>query len=214
MSKVRGPLSLDVDDVVDARVRVGLDAELVGPEGVDDVERGDVEPDQRVGGQHEVRRLDAAVARVAVRELPLLADHLHVHRLASARPAGTRPSGPGRRRRRSGAARRCRSAASESTVDGRDDRPRRSGSGCHRGSGGPSRPRPPRRGSGEREADEEQDEEQDGRDHRDEHVLSSTCPDAWTLPFPGGICGPEEDRDDRREDRRSTTSQRIRKRRP
>ena len=50
------PLELEVDDVVDARVGVGLDAELVGPEGVDDVERGDVEADQLVGGENELRR--------------------------------------------------------------------------------------------------------------------------------------------------------------
>ena len=85
MSKRARPLRLHVGDVVGARVRVGLDAELVRPEGVDDVERGDVELDQRVRRQHELRRLDPAVARVAVRELPLLADHLHLRAFVAGR---------------------------------------------------------------------------------------------------------------------------------
>ena len=44
-------------------------------------------------------------------------------------------------------------------------------------------------------------------------VLSSTCPEAWTLPFPGGIWGP---RKIATIGVRMTlaTSQRIRKRRP
>ena len=87
-------LELDVDDVVDAGVRVGLDAELVGPEGMDDVQRGDVEPDQPVRGQHELGVSTPPYARVAIGERPLLADHLDVHRLASFRPGANAAEGP------------------------------------------------------------------------------------------------------------------------
>ena len=41
------------------------------------VERGDVELDQPIRREHELRRLEAAEGGVAVRELPLLGDHLH-----------------------------------------------------------------------------------------------------------------------------------------
>ena len=94
MSNFSGPFVVDVDDVVDAGIRVGLDAELVRPERMDRVERRDVQPDERVRRQHEVRHLDAAVRRVAVRELPLLRDHLDVERLRVPRRAGTPAFGP------------------------------------------------------------------------------------------------------------------------
>ena len=42
--------------------------------------------------QHELRRLDAAVGRVAVRELPLLADHLHGQHGAARLRDGVRPA--------------------------------------------------------------------------------------------------------------------------
>ncbi len=77
---------LDEGDVVDVGVRVGLHPELVGPEGVDHVERGDVQFDHRVHRQLEVGRLDPAVGRVAVGERPLLRDHLH----GQLRPGGLR----------------------------------------------------------------------------------------------------------------------------
>jgi hypothetical protein len=73
-------LRLQVRDVVRPGIRVGLHAELVRPEGVNGVERGDVQADQRVRRQHEVRHLDTAVAGKAVGECPLLPDHLDVER--------------------------------------------------------------------------------------------------------------------------------------
>ena len=123
---------LDVGDVVDARVRVRLDAELVRPERVDRVERRDVERDLLADGQHELGRLDAAVGRVAVGELPLLADHLHrQHGAARLRD---------RVRARCRCRRRCRRAAPSSRRSrGRARRPwssraRRSATACGRGS--------------------------------------------------------------------------------
>ena len=85
---------LDVGDVVDARIRVGLDAELDRPERVDDVERGDVERDVGVRGQHELVRLDAAERRVAIQELPLLGDHLHLEGVLVVRRGRRSGSGP------------------------------------------------------------------------------------------------------------------------
>ncbi len=69
-------LRLDVGHVVDVRVRVRLDGKLVGPERMNDVERGYVERDQPVRRELELVRLHAAVLRIAVGELPLLGDHL------------------------------------------------------------------------------------------------------------------------------------------
>ena len=70
-------LGLGVSDVVDPRVGVRLHAELVGPEAVDDVQRGHVEPDLLPPGQEELRALHAAELGEPVGEGPLLADHLH-----------------------------------------------------------------------------------------------------------------------------------------
>src|SRR5205807_9334368 len=62
---------LRIRDVVDSRNSVRLHAELVRPERMRDVERGDVKRDERVVRDGEVACLDAAVRWVAERPLPL-----------------------------------------------------------------------------------------------------------------------------------------------
>src|SRR6202050_483903 len=71
-----GLLGSGVGDVVHTGVGVGLYAELVGPEAVDDVEGGDVELHGLPHGELKLRGLEAAELRVAVGPDPLLADHL------------------------------------------------------------------------------------------------------------------------------------------
>ncbi len=81
-----------VGHVVVVGVGVGLHAQLVGPEAVDHVERGDVELDRRVVGDDELVGLEPAEGRVAVGELPLLADDLNGQdRLRGGGPDRARP---------------------------------------------------------------------------------------------------------------------------
>ena len=95
IEKVRSSFGLDVGDVVDAGIGVGLDPQSRRPERMDHVERGDVQRDLPVDRQLEMGGLDAAVGRVAVGELPLLGDHLHRQRVC---PTAWRPGPvPGRR---------------------------------------------------------------------------------------------------------------------
>ena len=98
-----GLLRSDMEDVVDARVGVGLHAKLVRPEGVDDVERGHVQLDRTVDRQIEMGGLDPTVVRVAVGEIPLLRNDLHLElgagatgRTATCLPTGLPDGPPGR----------------------------------------------------------------------------------------------------------------------
>ena len=184
-------LELEVDDVVDARVGVGLDAELVGPEGVDDVERGDVEADQPVRGENQLGRLDAAVARVAVGELPLLADHLDVHRRRASggheRGRGPLPGAGAVLDELVGA-----EGGEREDDDGRDDRPDDLDRGCCRGRAARRPWRRRQRKWLSAKPMKSSTKSRTGVSTETSTVLSSTCPEAWTLPFPGGICGPRK----------------------
>ena len=106
-----------VGHVVVVRVGVGLDPELVGPEAVDHVERGHVELDGRVVGNDQLVGLEPAEGRVAVGELPLLADDLNGQH-------GLRRRGPDRARAlaAAGAARLDELVGAESGQEQHDDR--------------------------------------------------------------------------------------------
>src|SRR5207237_5032313 len=75
-----------VEDVVDARVGVRLDTKLVGPEGMDDVKRSNVQLNWSVEREIEMGSLHPAVIGIAVGEVPLLGDHLDLQ--LGALPAG------------------------------------------------------------------------------------------------------------------------------
>ena len=77
-------------DVVGALHRIGLHTEFDRPEGVDDIERCDVELDLAVDRQVKRGRLDATVAWVTERPQPLLADHLNLERTAPVGGLGDR----------------------------------------------------------------------------------------------------------------------------
>ena len=94
IEKLRTSLGPNVGDVVDSRIGVGLDPQVVGPERVDHVERGDVQRDVPVDRQHQVRRLHAAEGRVAIGERPLLADHLHRELVPDGLAIGSAPCPP------------------------------------------------------------------------------------------------------------------------
>ena len=138
MSKLCDAGRVDVGDVVDSGVGVGLHPELARPERVDDVERGDMELHVLVDGQLQARRLHAAEGRVAVGPVPLLADHLHLElrspgRLRDrARPLPAAGSGPAR----TGAPCRRRPRTRRSP---RWRRSRSPGCGCRPGSRRPRR---------------------------------------------------------------------------
>ena len=72
-------------DVVLTRICVCFHAQLIGPEVVDDVERRDVKGDRRAHREHELVGLEPAERGVAVRPLPLLADHLDLQHVVRRR---------------------------------------------------------------------------------------------------------------------------------
>ena len=191
MSNAARPFVADVDDVVGARVRVGLDAELrsAQKEWID-VERGDVELDQRVGRQHELRGLEAAVRRVAVGELPLLA-RSPAPGAASRRRVGL-PAGTAARPLAAAGAVLSSSyvpnAGEEEHGDGRDDDPDRLDArvAADRRAVAELAGAAPRNAI-ERVAEEEERRRADDRRRRrrSSTVLSNTWPDASALPLPG-----------------------------
>ena len=194
------PLRLDVGDVVDARVRVGLHSELVGPERVDRVQRGDVQPDQRVRRQDEVRRLDAPVGRVAERPLPLLSDHLHVHRLRvpGRKERGRRPLASARAALEQlvGA-----EAGEEQHRRGRHDDPGDldPGVAADRRAVDDLGPAGAERRHGVDQ--EEQDEHAHGRDHAEHHLVAEDLLRCLHASVPRRDLRTDEDHDQRRHDR-------------
>ncbi len=195
------PPGRDVGDVVDARVGVGLDPELIRPEGVDHVERGDVELDQRVGRKLDFARLDAAEGGPAVRELPLLGDHLHLQRAR------------GVRRKRD----RFRSLAAAGTGFEQPDDPVPGERERHRS----RRDDPPElhaRVAAKRGAvrlqlrfalaegpqgigDEHEHAQRDRRRGREQHRVVHDLARGFVGPVPRRQVGPEDEDDDRRHDR-------------
>ena len=166
---------------------------------MDDVERGDVQADERVGGQHEMRCLHSSVGRVAVGERPLLADHLDVHRVRA----------PGRHERGRGPLAAARPVLGElggaEGGEGHDDHdghdqpedldPRALapvGRAVDRGA--------TRTKVAERERDEQEDEEQDRREHGDEHGVAEHLAGGLLAAVARRDRGAEEDRDEGRRD--------------
>ena len=138
-------------DVVDARDRVGLDAELVRPERVADVERGDVELDEslspgaRAAPSRRRRRTGSGTSSSTAGRSPAPAAP------ACRPPAARSGSGPGRRPRRA----RCRSACAR-PHDGEAEHDRAvttsQSTARRRARGSAGRPRARRRARGRRRA--------------------------------------------------------------